>query len=59
VFVDRSPQKKHGPKPERPFSDLWRNVDKGVTGIVDGANLASIIRKWTEQQKTYVHDWEI
>jgi Rrf2 family transcriptional regulator, cysteine metabolism repressor len=58
-FVDGSPQQKKGPKRETPFSELWRNVDKSVAGIVDGANFASIVRKWAEKQRTYVHDWEI
>jgi len=58
-FVDGSPQKKKGPKGETPFSELWRTVDKTVAAILDGTNFASIVRKWAEKQKTYVHDWEI
>ena len=58
-FVDGSPQKQKGPKRETPFSELWRNVDKSVAGIVDGANFASIVRNWAEKQRTYVHDWDI
>jgi len=58
-FIDGSPQKKNGRKTENPFSELWRNVDKRVTGIVDAANFASIVRKWAEKQNAYVHYWDI
>jgi Rrf2 family protein len=58
-FVDGSPQKKKGPRRDTPFTELWRTVDKSVAGIVDGANFASIVRRWAEKKKTYVHDWEI
>jgi Rrf2 family protein len=58
-YVEGSPEKPRGPQHETPFSELWRNVDKSVAGIVDRANFASIIRNWAEKQKTYVHDWDI
>ena len=55
----RPARETEGPRHETPFSELWRNVDKSVAGIVDRANFASIIRNWAEKQKTYVHDWDI
>ena len=58
-FVDGSPRKQKGQPRETPFSELWRSVDKSVTGIVDGANFAAIVRDWTEKQRTYVQDWDI
>ena len=58
-FVDGSPQKKKGSRRETPFTELWRNVDKGVAGLVDGANFAALVRNWAEKQKTYVQDWDI
>jgi Rrf2 family cysteine metabolism transcriptional repressor len=58
-YVDGPPQKPKGHNPETPFSELWGNVDKAVAGIVDRANLASIIRNWAEKQGTYVRDWDI
>ena len=58
-FIDGSPQKKKGSKRETPFTDLWRNVDKSVAGIVDGATFSALVRNWTEKQTTYVQDWDI
>jgi Rrf2 family protein len=58
-FVDGSPRKQKGHQRETPFSELWRNVDKSVAGIVDGVNFAAIVRNWAEKQRTYVQDWDI
>ena len=58
-FVDGSPRKQKGHQRETPFSELWRNVDKSVAGIVDGVNFASIVRSWAEKQRAYVQDWDI
>jgi Rrf2 family protein len=58
-FVDGSPRKQKGHQRETPFSELWRNVDQSVAGIVDGVNFASIVRDWAEKQQTYVQDWDI
>ena len=58
-FVDSSPQKQKGRKRETPFSELWRNVDQSVAGIVDSVNFAAIVRNWAEKQRTYVQDWDI
>jgi Rrf2 family transcriptional regulator, cysteine metabolism repressor len=58
-FVDGSPRKQKGHQRETPFSEVWRNVDKSVAGIVDGVNFAAIVRDWAEKQGTYVQDWDI
>jgi Rrf2 family protein len=58
-FVEGSPRKQKGQQRETPFSELWRNVDKSVAGIVDGVNFAAIVRDWAEKQQTYVQDWDI
>jgi DNA-binding IscR family transcriptional regulator len=58
-FVDGSSRKQKDQQRETPFSELWRNVDKSVAGIVDGVNFASIVRSWAEKQRTYVQDWDI
>jgi Rrf2 family protein len=58
-FVDRAARKQKGPKRVTPFTELWRNVDESVAGILDGANFAAIVRDWEEKQRTYVHDWDI
>ena len=58
-FVDGSPRKQKGHKHETPFSELWRNVDKSVAGIVDRVNFAAVVRNWEEKQTTYTHNWDI
>ena len=58
-FVDGSPRKQKDHKRETPFSELWRNVDNSVAGIVDGVNFAAVVRNWAEKQRTYVQDWDI
>jgi len=58
-FVDGSPRKQKGHQRETPFSELWRNVDQSVAGIVDSVNFAAVVRDWAEKQRTYVQDWDI
>ena len=58
-FVDGSPRKQKGHQRETPFSELWRNVDKSVAGIMDGVNFAAVVRNWAEKQTTYTHNWDI
>jgi Rrf2 family protein len=58
-FVEGSPLKQKGHQRETPFSELWRDVDQSVAGIVDSVSFAAIVRNWAEKQKTYVQDWDI
>jgi Rrf2 family protein len=44
---------------ETPFADLWWNVDQAISGIIDHASFAELLRKWADKQKSYVPDWEI
>jgi Rrf2 family transcriptional regulator, cysteine metabolism repressor len=44
---------------ETPFGEVWQHVDETVSGILDHADFASIVRNWAKRQKTYVPDWEI
>jgi len=57
--VDGPPRKQRNQEGETPLSDLWRHVDRSVAGIVDSASFASIVREWTDKQRTYTPDWEI
>jgi Rrf2 family protein len=57
--VDGPPRKQRSQEGETPLSDLWRHVDRSVAGIVDSASFASIVREWTDKQRTYTPDWEI
>jgi Rrf2 family protein len=46
-------------KAETPFADMWRQVDRGVSEIIDKTTFAGLLRGWTEKQNKYVHNWEI
>ena len=46
-------------KAETPFTDMWRQVDRGVSEIIDQTTFAGLLRGWTEKQNMYVINWEI
>jgi len=46
-------------KAETPFTDMWRQVDRAVSDIVDKTTFAGLLRGWTEKQNMYVINWEI
>ena len=60
-FIEGHPHGKNRArrKVETPFSDMWRNVDQAVSGIVDKTSFADLIRGWQEKQNKYVLNWEI
>ena len=53
-FIEGHPHGKNRArrKVETPFSDMWRNVDQAVSGIVDKTSFADLIRG---EQKCKVH----
>ncbi len=46
-------------KAETPFSDVWREVDVAISGIIDKTTFADLIRTWREKQNRFVLNWEI
>ncbi len=46
-------------KDETPFTEMWRNVDRAVSSVVDQTNFADLARRWREKQGRYVPNWEI
>ena len=44
---------------ETPFTDLWQQVDRAVSGIIDHTTFADLLRGWTEKQNKFVLNWEI
>jgi DNA-binding IscR family transcriptional regulator len=46
-------------KPDSPFSDLWQQVDRAVSDVVDHTTFADLVRGWQERQHQFVHTWEI
>ena len=45
--------------PDNPFSDMWNQVDRAVSEILDKITLADILRSWSEKQNRFVLNWEI
>ena len=46
-------------KADTPFTDLWEEVDRAVSEIVDKTTFADLLRVWTEKQNKHVLNWEI
>ena len=49
------PRHKH----ETAFSELWKRVDRAVSGVIDKTTFADLLREWNEKQSRYVLNWEI
>jgi len=45
--------------PDNPFSEMWRQVERAVSEILDQTTLADILRGWSEKQSRFVLNWEI
>ncbi|MBZ5576179.1 MAG: Rrf2 family transcriptional regulator [Acidobacteriia bacterium] len=46
-------------KAETPFTGMWQQVDRAVSGILDKTTFGDLLRGWTEKQNKYVLNWEI
>jgi Rrf2 family protein len=46
-------------KIETPFSGMWQQVDRAVSGVIDKTTFADLARDWSERQQRHVHTWEI
>jgi Rrf2 family protein len=44
---------------ETPFSEMWRQVDRAVSDVVDKTTFADLVRDWTDKQNRFVPNWEI
>jgi DNA-binding IscR family transcriptional regulator len=60
-FVE-GPQSSKG-RPRRkagtPFTDMWQQVDRAVSEVIDKTTFAELTRAWTDRQNRHVHTWEI
>lgn len=55
-----APHKGRGRHPgETPFTEMWDQVDRAVSGIVDHTTFADLLRIWAEKQNRFVLNWEI
>ena len=46
-------------KSDTPFSAMWQQVDRAISGVIDQTTFASLAREWNERQHRHVHMWEI
>ena len=46
-------------KAETPFTDVWQQVDRAVSGILDQTTFGDLLRRWSDKQNKYVLNWEI
>jgi DNA-binding IscR family transcriptional regulator len=46
-------------KAETPFSDMWQDVDRAISEIIDKTTFADLLRGWTDKQNKFVLNWEI
>lgn len=44
---------------ESPFSEMWQQVDRAVSDIIDRTSFAELAERWTERQSRFVANWEI
>jgi len=58
-FIDGAAREKKVPRRETEFTELWREIDRSVAGIVERTDLASVIRDWADKRKSHTYDWEI
>src|ERR1041385_1614547 len=60
-FVEGPQHARKGPrrKQETPFSDMWTQVDRAVSNIIDHTSFADLLRGWAEKQNKFVLNWEI
>jgi len=60
-FVEggQGPRGRSRRKGETPFTEMWQQVDRSISGIVDHTTFADLLRAWAEKQHKFVLNWEI
>ena len=59
-FVEGPQQGKgRSKKADSPFADMWQQVDRAISGVIDKTTFADLLRTWNEKQNRYVLNWEI
>src|SRR5215467_11908212 len=57
-FVEGPQQGKgRGKKADSPFHEMWQQVDRAISGVIDKATFADLLRTWNEKQNRYVLNW--
>lgn len=44
---------------DTPFSEMWMQVDRAVSEVLDQTSFADLVRIWRERQGKYVPNWDI
>ncbi len=58
-FIEGKRQAGRKHKGETPLSEMWRQVEDAVSGVVDHTSIAELVRRWRDRQGKYVPNWEI
>jgi Rrf2 family transcriptional regulator, cysteine metabolism repressor len=60
-FVEGPQQSKSraNKKIDSAFGDMWQQVDRAISGVIDKTTFADLLRAWNEKQNRYVLNWEI
>ena len=46
-------------KSDSPFSEMWKQVDRAFSEVVDQTTFADVHRQWVEKRTRFVPNWEI
>lgn len=44
---------------EGPFTEMWKQVDRAVSEIIDKTSFAELVERWAEKQNRFVANWDI
>lgn len=44
---------------ESPFTEMWKQVDRAVSEIIDKTSFAELVERWAEKQNRFVANWDI
>lgn len=52
-------RKSRRPAAESPFAEMWRQVDRAVSEVIDKTSFAGLVERWVAKQSRFVANWEI
>jgi Rrf2 family transcriptional regulator, cysteine metabolism repressor len=58
-FIEGKRQTGRKHRGETPLSEMWRQVEDAVSGVVDHTSISELVRRWRDRQGKYVPNWEI
>jgi Rrf2 family transcriptional regulator, cysteine metabolism repressor len=57
--VENVKAKPRNSKSSDPFSDVWKQVDRAISDVLDQTSFGDLARLWREKQTHYVPNWDI